>query len=178
MHPQSPYIRAGSLSYPRPPTQRTTTTLPNRKTSTIRELYHALASTSNASAPGPDKIHYRLIKIIADTPLGQALLNDIALSVDEGPPLQQWNDPTMVMIHKPNRDRTLPKSWRPIFLSNTVGKLGEKLVANGLQKHDSLFHHLQYGSRKDQSAIDAMMITVSHIAREPKSRPQGFPAGK
>lgn len=42
----------------------------------------ALRKTKNNSSPGPDRIPYRLIKLIQDTNLGEAVINDIARIVD------------------------------------------------------------------------------------------------
>ena len=41
----------------------------------------ALIGTKNSSAPGPDGISYRLIKVIKDTPLGEELVNEIAVQL-------------------------------------------------------------------------------------------------
>jgi len=69
------------------------------------------------------------------------------------------------MIPKPGKDAKLLKSWRPIVLSNTTGKLLQKGLADQLQSHPAPFHHLQYGSRKGRSAIDANMITITKVQR-------------
>jgi len=52
--------------------------------SQVKRALHVLSKTSNHSAPGPDRIPYRLIKLIKDTPLGHALINDIALTSGSG----------------------------------------------------------------------------------------------
>lgn len=71
----------------------------------------------------------------------------------------------MVMIPKPDKDTKLLKSWRPIALSNTKGKLLHKGLADQLQSHPALFHQLQYGSRQGRSAIDSNMITTTKAQR-------------
>lgn len=70
---------------------------------------------------------------------------------------------TMVLIPKLSKDRTRVKRWRPM---DTVGKLGEKVMADRLQRHTVLFHHLQYGSRTNRSATDTMMIMTSITPKE------------
>jgi len=135
--------------------------------STVRNIQIALSRTSNNSAPGPDRISYRLLKILQDTPLGEAVLNDIAYNTDhpsqDKPP---WAGMNMVMIPKPNKDHNSVKGWRPIVLSNTSSLLEEKVIADRLQKAHGGFHGLQYGSRKRRSAIDAMSISISRITRD------------
>ena len=129
------------------------------------QVDRALTGTKNNSAPGPDGISYRLLKMIRQTTLGKAIIRDIARCFPNNEQQREdipetWQQMLTVMIPKPGKDHTLVKGWRPIVLSNTVGKLAEKVFADELQKI-ALFHQLQFGSRKKKSAIDAMMIAVA-----------------
>jgi len=72
----------------------------------------------------------------------------------------------MVMIPKPGKDQFSIKGWRPIVLSNTCSKLWEKVIADSLQRAHKGLRHLQYGSRKGRSAIDAMSVIISYTLRE------------
>ena len=45
------------------------------------------------------------------------------------PQLRTWREMTMVMISKLGKIPREVKGWQPIVLVNTVGKLGEKLIA-------------------------------------------------
>lgn len=137
-----------------------------------------MSKTSKSSSPGPDGISYRLLKLIRDTDLGKAILNDIALTVTGTHTPLAWRALSMVMIPKPGKDHSKVKGWRPIVLANTVGKLGEKLIADELQSQLQLFHNLQYGSRKGRSAIDSMMLTVSHAERAIKEGKKATLLGK
>ena len=65
-----------------------------------------------------------------------------------------------VMIPKVEKDHSLVKDWRPIVLSNIVGKLAEKVLTDKLQKV-AIFHKLQFGSRKKKLAIDVIMLAES-----------------
>lgn len=129
----------------------------------VQLIQKALLKTRNNSAPGPDRISYRLLKLIKDTHLGQRIFNDIAKTLEGTPVPSSWRAMSCVMIPKPNNDHNLVKGWRPIVLSNCIGKLAEKVVADRLQRHTPLFHPLQYGSRKHRSAIDSMMVTLSKV---------------
>ncbi|KAF8416605.1 hypothetical protein EV426DRAFT_685764 [Tirmania nivea] len=75
-------------------------------------------------------------------------------------------------------DHSKVKGWPPIVLANTVGKLGEKLIADELQSHLQLFHNLQYGLRKGRLAIDTMMLTLSHAERAIKQGKKATLLGK
>ena len=74
---------------------------------------NALRSTRNSSAPGPDGLSYRLIKLTQCTPLGWALLNDIILTT-ENPNYdtpQEWRQMRMCMIPKAGKDHLRVKGW-------------------------------------------------------------------
>jgi len=122
---------------------------------------------SNNSSPGPDGTSYRLLKLMKDTDLGRADINDVAYAVaypnNSHPP---WEGLKVVIIQKPNKAHTTFQGWRPKVLSNTTSKLGEKCIADRIQRSHQGFYNLQYGSRKNTLATDAMVITISQIRHE------------
>jgi len=102
-----------------------------------------LKKTKNNSAPGPDSISWKLLKMLKGTQLGKAVIEDVALVAEEGQAtrmLEEWRGVKMVMIPKPGKNHTAVKGWRPIVLANMVGKLAEKIIAQELQKHAELWH--------------------------------------
>ena len=104
----------------------------------MRRVRKALSKTKNKSAAGPDGISWGLLKMIKATALGQAVLEDIASPGEQvGVPVTA-GEMIMVMIPKLGRDHKKVKGWRPIVLANTVGKLGEKLIAEDLQDIEEL----------------------------------------
>ena len=84
----------------------------------------------------------------------------------------------MIMIPKPGKDHRLVKGWRPIVLAQTVGKLSDKLVADDLQNIHALFHDGQYGSRRNRSGIDVLMLTMSTAMMAIKSGMRATLLGK
>ena len=66
----------------------------------------------------------------------------------------------MIMISKPRKDHEKTKGWRPINLINCMGKLGEKVVADILQKC-GLLHKHQFESVKDRSTTKVELRTVT-----------------
>jgi len=52
------------------------------KASSLTAVYKTLSWTANTSTPGPDGIHYRLLKLIKDTQLERAILSDIGCPCD------------------------------------------------------------------------------------------------
>ena len=71
-----------------------------------------------------------------------------------------------MFIPKTGQDLTVAKNWWPLNLANCVGKLWEKVVADGiLDFSGELFHHLQYGSVRGQWGVDVLYKSVRR-ARE------------
>jgi len=126
----------------------------------------ALARTKSNSAAGPDGISYRLLKLVKDTPIGQAVIKEIASWVETGLIPNHARDLPMVMIPKPGKDHKTVKGWRPIVLAQAAGKLTDKVIADSLQDVQDLFHNLQYGGRKSRSATDSLMISISIAERK------------
>ena len=105
------------------------------------KIRRALIGTKNSSAPGPDGISYRLIKAIKDSPLGEEVVNEVALQLLVGTIPDKWKEMRVLLIPKPGRDLTITNNWRPINLINCIDKLGEKVVPDHLQDADLLHHH-------------------------------------
>ena len=107
----------------------------------------ALGGTKNGSAPGPDRISYRLIKGVKDTRLGRESIEEVVHSLLGGIIPDSWRQTRVVFIPKLGRDLTLTKNWTPLNLINCVWKLGEKVVPDRIQDYGyEHFHRLQYGS--------------------------------
>jgi hypothetical protein len=82
--------------------------LPYRRASnrTIHAVRSALANTSNNSSQGPSRINYRLLKLIKDTPLGAAVINDTAATCEGTKPPRvarpsDSDDPQTGQTHPP-----------------------------------------------------------------------------
>ena len=75
---------------------------------------------------------------------------------------------SMVIIPKPNKPTyDHPKSFHPIVLLNTIGKLIKKVIAERLQFHvvrNNFIHSSQLGGLKFKSTMDAE-ITLTYIIR-------------
>lgn len=71
-----------------------------------------LKKTDTNNSPGPDRIPYRLLKLIQDSNLGKAILNDIARVADGKVAIPtETQGPKKVMIPKPGKDITKVKGW-------------------------------------------------------------------
>lgn len=165
------FINAGNNNSA--PTDNHTAALAEYTTSdlarTVTHMEHLLSKCSNSSAPGPDGIGYSVIKDIKGTTLGNALLRDVAHHVLRGSLPEEWKLMKVVMIPKPGKDSTQVKNWRPIVLAQTIGKLWDKAMADGLQT-DAELHWGQMGGRRGHSAIDALMWITGRAEQAVRSK--------
>ena len=134
-----------------------------------KELWDALRPTSNSSAPGPDHVTWRHLKLALSFPdVDLALANLFNKVCFTGTWPTHFKDSLSVVIPKPNKpDYSIPKAYRPIALLNTLGKLLTKILANRLQ-HDAiacgLLHRDQFGGIQGHSTIDAGLVLTDFIS--------------
>jgi len=122
------------------------------------ELTDALASCSSWSSPGPDHIMWAHLKAVLENNKSVQLLvtlADACIHVGHWP--KHFKDSVLVIIPKPGKPTySTPKSFRPIVLLNTVGKLIEKMISNCLQfdmiKYD-LVHPTQVDGVRQHSTF-------------------------
>ena len=97
----------------------------------LREkVHHALSRTSSSSAPRPDGISYKVLKLANKMVLGDKIMETVAIELARGTIPREWQESKVVFIPKPGKDNIQLKGWRPITLINCIGKLGEKVVGN------------------------------------------------
>ncbi|KAF8673505.1 hypothetical protein AX14_005365 [Amanita brunnescens Koide BX004] len=134
-----------------------------------KEIWDALRPTSNSSAPGPDHVTWRHIKLalsFPDTDVALAALFNKVCFTGTWP--SHFKESISVIIPKPNKpDYSIPKAYRPIALLNTLGKLLTKILANRLQ-HDAaqygILHRDQFGEIQGHSTIDAGLVLTDFIS--------------
>src|SRR5204862_6024664 len=77
-----------------------------------------------------------------------------------------WREATGVILKKPNRNASIPKSYRIISLLRRLGKISEKIIARRLvflANTTNIIHFDQMDSRKQISVIDAVMTLIHDI---------------
>ena len=127
-----------------------------------QELRDAIAKCSSHSAPGPDHISWRHLKfIISNDNCIKKILQIANTCFDIGYWPSHFKAANSIIIPKPNKESyNSPKSFHPIVLLNTVGKLIEKTISNRLQFHMTANGFLdpnQLGGIRQRSTIDAGM---------------------
>ena len=125
-----------------------------------KEFRTVISSYNNSSASGPDKLLWSHLKIILkDNKCLNTIIHIANACINLGYWLSHFKISTMVVIPKPNKKLyDSPKSFRPIVLLNTVGKLIEKVIGEKLQFNTVLndfIHPSQLGGLKFKSTTDA-----------------------
>lgn len=126
----------------------------------LHELITAIKSANLHSAPGDDKISYELLKHLPKSALSKILVfyND---TWNCGKLIPDWKTATIIPIHKPESNKALPASYRPISLTPALCKINERLIATRLswylEKHNLI--------NKNQSAYRKHRSTIDHLIR-------------
>jgi ribonuclease HI len=137
-----------------------------RKVTTL-EVQLAVNHLRYGTSVGPDGISYTTLRHVHEaTPTLLPLLFDACLKYTVHPP--EWKTANCIVIAKPGKPTySHPKSYRPISLQSCFGKLLEAIVAKRLT-HTALMcgatHPSQMGAQPDNSAVDALLRTITPIA--------------
>jgi ribonuclease HI len=123
------------------------------------EMDNAL-STSKGSSPGPDDVHYEMLKQLPR--VAKLKLLEIYNKIWEGDEFpESWTEATVIPILKPGKDPNQTNSYRPISLTSCVCKTLEKMVnyrlTHELEKAKRLPAE-QYGFRRGRSTEDVHVI--------------------
>jgi hypothetical protein len=77
-----------------------------------------------------------------------------------------WKRANVIPILKPSKDPTASKSYRPISLLSTVGKLFERWILRCLKCHinsSGIYRNEQFEFREGHSATHQLLRVVKHI---------------
>jgi hypothetical protein len=135
----------------------------------LLELSEALAACAHNSSPGPDHVTWSYLKYWCGSKGVASLFTcivNVCICVGHWP--THFKESLLVIIPKPGKaSYSTPKSFRPIVLLNTLGKLVEKMLAHRLQ-FDRVAHNAfepnQFGGVAQHSTEDAG-IYLTHLVR-------------
>ena len=132
------------------------------------EFTSTIDKCNNSSTPGPNKLEWRHLKhIIKDKLYLKNIVNitNACLEIEHWP--THFKTSTTIIIPKPNKTSyNTPKSFRPIILLSTLGKLIEKVISNRLQFHlisNNFIYQSQLGGLMFKSISDAGIALMYFI---------------
>ena len=130
----------------------------------LRELTDAL-SKAHDSSPGPDDIHYQLLKHLPSSTL--SILLEIYNSIwATGNIPKSWKEATVIPIPKPDKDHTDPSNYRPIALTSCVCKTMERMINDRLTRFlesNNIITNFQSGFRHQRSTNDHLVRLETFI---------------
>ena len=133
----------------------------------LTELTDAL-SKAHDSSPGPDDIHYQLLKHLPSSSL--SILLEIFNSMwATGNIPKSWKEATDIPIPKPDKDHTDPSNYRPIALTSCVCKTMERMINDRLTwflESNNIITNFQSGFRHQRSTNDHL-VRLETFIREP-----------
>jgi ribonuclease HI len=130
----------------------------------LAELQCALKK-SHDTAPGPDNVHYQMLKHLPESCLLTLLsvFNDIWTS---GKFPSSWSEATVIPLPKPGKDHKDPGNYRPIALTSCICKTFERMVNDRLMWYletKGCLSALQSGFRKQRSTTDQLVRLETFI---------------
>ncbi|GIX96244.1 uncharacterized protein CEXT_209651 [Caerostris extrusa] len=116
-------------------------------------------------APGPDGLDDRILNLFYKLdPTKMLQLYNKCIMMGSFPTSFKYGE--VILFNKPNKDPTIPSSYRPITLLPILGKCFEKLILNRLQFHynsNNLIRKNQFGFRSGLSTEHALHNLVKKI---------------
>src|SRR5438046_5151147 len=132
---------------------------------TKNEIKIAIFTSSIKKAAGPDTISFLILQKVYAV-LENRFYKLYKALIQFGYHPKCWKEAVGVILKKPNRKATIPKSYRVISLLNCLGKVAEKIIATRLSffaESTDLLDSEQIGGRRQKSAIDAVLSLVHDI---------------
>ncbi|OHE90236.1 zinc knuckle [Colletotrichum orchidophilum] len=130
------------------------------------EVEEAIQKTAPLKAPGPDGITNKALQV-AKPWISPHLTRAFNQSLQLGYCPQHFRTSTTVVLRKPGKDNyTTPKSYRPIALLNTVGKIMDAIIAERLSymaETHKLLPENHIGGRKQRSTENALHTIIDKI---------------
>ena len=139
---------------------------------TEAEVINAIKLFKPRKAPGLDGIQMILYKELPENAIKQLTqIYNSALRLGYFP--THFKTAKVIMIPKPNKTRDNPRNYRPISLTNTIGKVLERLLHTRLMRHLQNINFLsnnQHGFKPKTGTADQMIKLMHQIKKEQRTR--------
>ena len=131
----------------------------------------AINKCNNLSAPRPDRLSWSYLKyIIKNKVCIGKIISIINICFELGLWLLHFKSSMTIIILKPNKESyDFPKSFWPIVLLNTLGKLIKKVIGKCLQFlliSNNFIHLSQLKGLKQRSTLDTRIALIHFICLE------------
>ena len=126
------------------------------------QMMKALKNLNHAKSPGPDEIHPRMLKELAEE-LALPLTTLFRKSIQQGKIPNQWKEAEVRPIFKKG-DKSSPGNYRPVSLTSIICKIFEGFIRDTLYKHttdNDLLSNDQYGFTKGRSCTTQLLVTIN-----------------
>lgn len=131
---------------------------------TLDELHSALSSVKSTS-PGPDRIHYYMLKRLPEAALLYLLrFYNVLWSHNFFP--DEWRQAVVLPIPKPGKDHSCPLNYRPIALTSCLCKLFEKMINCRLiayLERTRCLASIQCGFRRHRTSVDHLVRFDTYV---------------
>ena len=130
---------------------------------TEEDIKKALSSLNISKSPGPDQIHPRILKELANE-ISYPLLKIFKKSMTEGKLPSSWKLAEVRPIFKKG-DKSAPGNYRPVSLTSVLCKIFEGFVRDALYKHlsnNNLLSKDQFGFCSGRSCTSQLLVTLQH----------------
>ena len=120
---------------------------------------------SNSSSPGPDQIHYEILRHLPIETL-HILLDIINETWKSDTFLESWREAVIISIPKPGKDHFNLLNYRPIALTSCICKTVERMVNEHLVwylEKNGLLAKQQCGYRSNRSTVDHLVRLETFI---------------
>ena len=146
----------------------------------MRDLKRSLKKSNNSS-PGPDQIHYEILRHLPIETL-HILLDIINETWKSDTFPESWREALIISIPKPGKDHFNPLNYRPIALTSCICKTVERMVNERLVwylEKNGLLAKQQCGYHANRSTIDHLIrletfIRDAFITPQPKLGSRGI----
>ena len=143
---------------------KTNRNLRYNKKFTMRDLKRSLKKSNN-SFPGPDQIHYEILRHLPIETL-HILLDIINETWKSDTFPESWREALIISIPKPGKDHFNPLNYRPIALTSCICKTVERMVNERLVwylEKNGLLAKQQCGYRSNRSTVDHLVRLETFI---------------